>query len=153
MTENAAILAYLDKNYPGAALLPHYSDPVADNQGLIDLIWCSSTLHPMVRQVRMPIKFTSGEIDDIRKDGIAKLRHECAMMSERVGSRWWYGDSWSIIDAYIYWGYSTAEVGGFPLKDYPALVAHAERVQARPSAQRTRAREIAAAERKDALNL
>ena len=52
--------------------------------------------------------------------------------------------AWSIVDTYLNWTYSTAAIGGFPLKDYPVLLAHAERVRARPSFQRALAREVAA---------
>ena len=148
MTENAAIIAFLDAQYPQARLLPKTGDPVTDNRGLIDLVWCSSTIHPIVRQVRMPMKWTtSDDTAGIRADGIAKMADECARLSARIGDGWWYGDTWSIVDTYLYWAYSTAEKGGFPLGDFPVLLGHTERVRARPSFQRALAREQAAVER------
>jgi glutathione S-transferase len=148
LTENAAILAYLDRRYPQAALLPHRDDPLDAAQGLSDLIWCSSTLHPEVRQVRAPQKWTTGDPTEVRADGLRKFAKDCAYIGERVGEgRWWYGTSWSIIDTYLYWAYSTAAIGGFPLHDYPQLLAHAQRVRARPGFQRARARELTAVER------
>ena len=50
------------------------------------------------------------------------------------------------MDTYVYWAYSTAAAGGFPIGDYPVLTAHAERVRARPSFQRMLDRERAAIE-------
>jgi glutathione S-transferase len=148
LTENAAILAYLDRAYPAAALLPHSEDLLEATRGLSDLVWCSSTLHPMVRQVRAPQKWTTGDPTDIRIDGIQKFGKECAYISQRVaGEGWWYGKHWSIIDVYVYWAYSTAAVGGFPLRDYPQLLAHTERVRGRASFQRALAREVAAVKR------
>jgi glutathione S-transferase len=148
LTENAAILAYLDHGHPQAGLLPRSDDPLEAARGLSDIIWCSSTLHPEVRQVRAPQKWTLGDPTDIRADGLKKFAKECRYTSERVGDDgWWYGGAWSIVDVYLYWAYSTAEKGGFPLNDYPRLVAHAERVRARPSFQRALAREVAAVER------
>lgn len=144
MTENAAILWFLHQNHPDAGLLPRSGDALQDHKGLIDLVWCSGTIHPIVRQVRMPMKWTTGESEGVRADGIAKLRLECGKISDRIGEGWWYGSTWSIIDTYLYWAYSTAEKGGFPLGEFPVLAAHAERVRARPAFARVLAREQAA---------
>ncbi len=144
LTENAAILHFLHRQYPSAKLLPVSDDAARDFEGLSDLVWCSSALHPLVRQVRRPDKLTSGDPTEVRADGIAKFSAECDGISARIGKGWWYGDTWSIIDTYIYWAYSTAKFGGFRLDKYPLLLGHAERVRARPSFQRTLAREQAA---------
>lgn len=147
LTENAAMLHYLATQYPQANLLPRTGDALADLQGLIDLIWCSSTIHPLVRQVRRPDKLTQGDPEDVRTPGIATMTKECRRMAERIGSGWWYGDRWSIVDTYLYWAYSTAQLGGFPLDEHPLLLDHARRVRARPSFQRVLAREQAALDR------
>jgi glutathione S-transferase len=80
----------------------------------------------------------------VRADGIEKMTQECIKISARIGQSWWYGPSWSIIDTYLYWAFSTAEKGGFPLDQFPVLVDHARRVRARPSFVRALAREQAA---------
>ena len=148
LTENAAILFYLSHRYPQAALLPRSDDPLTAARGLSDLIWCASTLHPEVRQIRAPHKWTLTEPAGVHADGLQKFAKECKFISERVGERgWWYGQQWSIVDAYVSWAYSTAAKGGFPLTDYPRLLAYAERLRARPSCQRARARELAAIDR------
>jgi glutathione S-transferase len=146
MTESAAILAYLDRIHPQADLLPKSQDLAEANQGLIDLVWCSSTIHPIVRQIRNPMRWTSGEPSGVKAHGIEAFTRECKRMSERVGhDGWWYGHAWSIVDVYLYWAYSTSAKGGFPLLDYPLLVAHAVRVRSRPSFQRALMREVASA--------
>lgn len=146
LKENAAILWTLHNLYPDAGLLPKASDPVSTQPYLADLVWCSGTMHPMVRQVRMPQKWTSGEVDGVREDGIAKLLVEAERISARIGDTWWYDDGWSIVDTYIYWGFSTAAKGGFPIDRFAALADHADRVRARPSFQRVLAREERAVE-------
>ena len=145
LTENAAILRYLHRRYPGAALLPQANDLADDTRGLIDIVWCSSTLHPMVRQMRNPQRWTKGETSGVKADGLEKFAVECAYMSTRLsGDRWWYGERWSIVDTYLYWAYSTAAKGDFPLTDFPILLEHAQRVRARPAFQRALNKEIAA---------
>ena len=147
MTETPAILTYLHRQHPAAGLLPS-GDALSDAQGLSDLSWCSSTLHLEARQNRAPQKLTVGDPAGVLADGRAKFAKSCDYIASRVSDgRWWYGADWSIVDTYVYWGYSTAASAGFPLGDYPALVAHAERVRSRPSFQRMLQREIAAVER------
>lgn len=147
MTENAAILWFLHTQYPAAALLPASDDPLMAHKGLSDLVWCSGTIHPIVRQIRMPIRWTSGDPEGVRADGMEKLTEECGKMSARIGPAWWYGPSWSIIDTYLCWALSTAEKGGFPLDQFPVLLAHVGRARARPSFVRALAREQAALDR------
>lgn len=144
LTENPAILTFLHQTNPNARLLPQNGNPLTDAQGLSDLVWCSGMLHPMVRQIRAPQKWTTGEVEGVRADGMAKLAKECDYIDARLGAaEWWYGADWSIVDTYLYWVTSTAEKSGFLVANYPAITAHSKRVRARPSFQRTLSHEIA----------
>lgn len=144
MTENAAILWYLHAQHPKAGLLPEGDDAQSRFAPLSDLVWCSGTLHPNVRQIRMPAKLTRGDTDGVRADGLAKFALQCGRIAARIADGWWYSDRWSIVDTYLYWAYSTARKGGFPLDDYPVLIDHARRVRERPSFQRVLEVEAAA---------
>ena len=147
-TENAAILYYLNCKFPAAQLLPSPSATVVENRPLEDLVWCSSTIHPMVRQVRMPIRFTTGDPSGVKAHGMQQLPAVLGQIAKRVADgRWWYGERWSILDVYLYWNYSTAESGGMSLNAWPELAAHATRVRARPSFVRSLAREQSALRR------
>ena len=143
LTENSVILGLLDQLYPAAGLLPKSDDPVRAMQPHIDMAWCAATLHPIVRQIRNPQRWTKGETSGVQADGIDKMSVECAGFTTRLsGSRWWYGERWSIVDTYIYWVYSTSARGDlFPLERFPALGEHAARVRKRPSFQRVLKRE------------
>ncbi|CUS44776.1 MAG: glutathione S-transferase family protein [Pseudomonadota bacterium] len=147
MTENAAILVFLDRQFPQAGLLPRSTDPVTDIAPLTDLLWCSSTLHPAMRQIRAPDKYTAGDPADVMADGMRKFAAECTLIADGVDGRWWYGDRWSIVDVYLFWLCNVAEKGGFPLSDYPAIVDHAARVRQLAPLQRALERERAGAER------
>jgi glutathione S-transferase len=141
LTENPVILHWIDRQRPQAQILPH-DDDFTTLQGLIDLVWCSAALHPMVRQIHMPTRFTDGETDGIRRDGMKKFDIELRRIAERLmHQHWWYGDRWSIVDVYLHWLYSIAASGGFPLGAYPALSGHAERVSSRRSFMRSLERE------------
>jgi glutathione S-transferase len=143
LTENAAILYYLHSRFHQAGLLPE-SSALPLNAGLEDLVWCSSTLHPLVRQIRMPVRYTLGDPEAVNSKGMEELRPLIEMIAQRISGRWWYGNQWSILDVYLYWCYSTAASAGAQL---PAgLVEHGERVRARPSFQRALDREMAVVE-------
>ncbi|QKR99693.1 glutathione S-transferase family protein [Sphingomonas sp. CL5.1] len=146
MTENVAILVFLDRLFPTAGLLPHDSDPVSDIAPLSDLLWCSSTLHPAMRQIRAPDKYTVGDPADVKADGMRKFAAECARIAAGVDGRWWYGERWSIVDVYLFWLCNVAQKGGFPLADYPAITDHAARVRQLAPLQRALERERAGAE-------
>ncbi|OJU17426.1 MULTISPECIES: glutathione S-transferase family protein [unclassified Sphingomonas] len=147
MTENAAILVFLDRLFPAAGLLPHSDDPVAEIAPLSDLLWCSSTLHPAMRQIRAPDKFTAGDPAAVKADGMGKFAAEATRIAAGVDARWWYGERWSIVDIYLFWLCNVAEKGGFPLHDYPAIIDHAARVRALPPLIRALDRERAGADR------
>ena len=145
LAENAAIVHYLHVRHPSARLLPGPAEEPAPNAALEDLVWCSSTLHVLVRQIRMPIRFTGTAPEGVRAAGINGLTPIVERIAQRLADRWWYGADWSILDVYLYWNYSTAASAGFALP--AALEDHARRVRERPSFQRALAREQAALER------
>ena len=147
LTENPAILHYLHSAYPAAGLLPAGKGPFDRAQSLSDLVWCGSMLHPIVRQIRAPQRFTKGETSGIVADGREKLSKECKYIDSRLSNAdWWYGANWSIVDVYLFWIVSNAARSGFHLDSYPAIVAHIQRVRSRPSFKRMHAKENAAIE-------
>ena len=147
LTENAAILWTLHKLHPSGGLFPETSDLMREHEYRSDLGWCSSAMHPAVRQMRFPNKFSNGETQGIRENGLEFLMAQAERINARIGDAWWYGDAWTIVDTYVYWGFNVASKGGFPIEEFPSLADHARRVRARPSYQRVIAREQAAIDR------
>jgi glutathione S-transferase len=76
--ENAAILYYLHSRFASAQLLPQPGGTVAENEPLEDLVWCSSTIHPMVRQVRTPMRFTTGDPSGVKSMECNSFRDFCS---------------------------------------------------------------------------
>lgn len=149
LTENAAILMYVHSVAPASGILPATSSEVDLARQYSDLIWCSSTLHPAVRQVRVPVRFTTGDAEGVVARGAEYVESLLADLDAHFDyEAFWYGDTWSIMDVYLYWCYTTA--GGsdtISLDSYPSVLAHADRVSARPSYQRALRREQDAMER------
>ena len=58
-----------------------------------------------------------------------------ARNEERLSQQtWWAGAEWSIMDVYVFWCTMTAaSTGLIPMQNYPAVQAHIERVEERPS--------------------
>ena len=148
LTENASIVSYLSSAYPDAQLLPPTDDPLQQAQQRSDLIWCSGTVHPAVRQIRMPIRFTDGDPSGVQEKGREYVHGIAAQVNERVANgAWWYGERWSIVDVYLTWLFTTAVTAGFDLTEYPNVADLLRRVEALPSYQRALAREKAAVEK------
>jgi len=145
LTENAAIVLFLHRLHPQAGLLPETGNLLAGAQAVSDLIWCTSTIHPVVRSIRMPMRWTDGDPAPVHARGMAMFEPIVRSIAARLEQGgWWFGSDWSIIDVYLYWNYETARSGGFDLAGWPVLADHEARVRARPSFQRALAREIAA---------
>ncbi len=146
LTENAAIVLYLHDVAPAARLLPEVDAPMARAAQISDLMWCSGTVHPAVRQVRMPIRYTDGDPSGVQAKGRETLHGMCAQIDSRLDSNpWWYGEQWSIVDVYLCWLLTTAASAGFPTQQYANIPPLIDRVQQRASFQAAKAREDAAA--------
>lgn len=147
LTENASIVSYLHESNPDAGLLPAVSSPLAQAQQRSDLIWCSGTVHPYLRQVRMPVRFTDGDTSGIEAKGHEYLSGVAKQVNARLSEgRWWYGASWSIVDVYLTWIFSSAQSAGFAMDDYPAVIDLMGRASDRPAFQRVLEKEIAGAQ-------
>lgn len=135
LTENAAILIYLDSIAPHAKLLASDGSPFGDAKAYSDLIWCSSTFHPTARMLRMPRHFSDTDHAPIQAKGRLVLEEILSRNETRLSRQtWWAGDEWSIVDVYAFWCTATAASTGLvPMQNYPAVQAHMQRVSERPS--------------------
>lgn len=127
LTENPAILRFIAERHPEAKLLPQTQDPLTQAINYSDLCWASSMLHPTVRQVARPGKWTTGDEAGVRKNGMETLTDISKAIVARVGAGWWYGKDWSIMDAYTCWAYSVAVKGGFEITATPGLGEYLDR--------------------------
>ena len=138
LTENPAILIYLNTLVPGSKLLPETDDAYQKSLYASDLMWMSSSVHPSVRHVCMPAYYTVNEdVSDVVKRGRIALTCYFEMAEKRLkDSTWWYAEQSSIVDVYLHWCYTRALKGGYNLDAFPALLAHQKRVESKPSFQR-----------------
>lgn len=145
LAENGAILMWLAQAYPEAGLFPPATSAWDTAQHLSDLLWLSSGWHPYVRANKVPFMWTTGDPEPVRERGRELLSGVVQQLEDHLADRpWWYGEDWSIIDTYLWWAYTNAEIGGFSIAAFPRVQAHRERNEALPQLQRALAREAAA---------
>ena len=143
LTENVAIITYLNQHFPDARLMPKTEDAMEKARQLADLCFCSATLHPIVTRIRMPHFFASEEAaKSVWEKGCDSMHEYFSMIDERLGKQpWWYGESWSAMDAYLFWIYWRVEGAEYPVNNFPNFSAHKSRMEQRPAVQRALARE------------
>eukprot|EP01037_Dinobryon_pediforme_P022940 gene22940-24256_t len=143
LTETPAIILWLTETVPGETLLPG-ATPLERAQAFADLVWCSNTLHPLARTIRMPNRATTGDPAPVAEAAVTAMTPLLASVEARLAQQpWWFGARWSVVDVYLSWVLGMCE-GGIDLSQFPALVAHREQVRARPSFQRALERETRA---------
>jgi glutathione S-transferase len=119
LTEVAAILYYLAKRYPEAALWPE-GGPEAEAQAISWMSFIASTIHPA------------------RRIGVERWREVFGIAERRLGGKEWAVERYSIADIHLFrlfWRFVNSvrlEPGGFP-----GLSAHYERMMARSAVRRT----------------
>jgi glutathione S-transferase len=118
LTEVAAILFYLAKRFPEAALL-ETTDLEAQSQVVSWMSFLASTIHPA------------------RREGIDRARVVFAVAERRLASEWAVG-SYSIADIHLFrlfWRFRNfMKLDG---AEFPKLSAHYDRMMARPAVRRT----------------
>jgi glutathione S-transferase len=118
LTEVAAILFYLAKRFPEAALLPR-DDIEADAQALSWMSFAASTLHPA------------------RRRGLDHAKEVYGIADRRLDDGWALGH-YSIADIHLFRLYWRLANSLKPAPEtFPNLTAHYARMMARPAVQRT----------------
>lgn len=145
LTENVAILSWLNARYPEANLLPETTTAFENAQQIADLSFFSATVHPIVTRVAMPLKFIEDKalsFEIVRPVGIEAMNKIMNMIEARLADGpWWYGDTWSAVDGYLYWVWGRITGVGYPTGSYPNIRRHFDLNNERPAVQRAMARE------------
>src|SRR5882757_5095466 len=125
--ENVAILGWLSERYPEAQLLPRAESGWSRALQVSDLAYCASGLHPLVTRLRIPQFFcdTPDGVDRVFAMAETAMRPNFAWIDQRFAAhQWWYGEQWSIVDAYINWVWFRVTGTKFDASDFPHLARH-----------------------------
>ncbi len=146
LTENVAIITYLNERFPAANLMPETTDSLARARQTADLCFCAATLHPIVTRIRMPQFFASKDAaPSVWEKGCSAMTEFFTLIEHRLADQpWWYGDQWSAMDAYLCWVFWRVQGADFDIAPYPRFKEHFHRMEERPAVQRALARENAA---------
>src|SRR6266851_808491 len=139
LTENVAILTWLSVRFPDAHLLPEVENSFAKAHQIEDLAFCASGLHPLVTRLRIPQFFCDTPEGATRVFEMAEvaMRPNFALIDQRLaGKQWWYGERWSIMDAYINWVWFRVIGTQFDGSDYRNLARHDADLKQRPAVVR-----------------
>jgi glutathione S-transferase len=144
LTENVAILQWIDARYPAARLLP--ADGLRRFRAVAFLAWCASGLHPFLTPHVRPERSCDlpGSEEGVKR-AAQKMLHEAFGIAEAaLGPRDWFFEAYSAADAYFFWAFRRAAQFKIDLSAYPACLAHRKRMEARPAVQKTLALEAEA---------
>jgi glutathione S-transferase len=133
ITEVPAIVFYLARRHPEAALLP--TDPALEIDALEMLSWLAAGVHSAVARLRFPRFFSdrAADHDAIRAVARRQVDGALAIVERRLqGCDWLCGD-WSIVDVHLLWVWFRAVGCGIDGSAYPRYGALAERCEERPT--------------------
>lgn len=138
LTENVAIIYYLNELFPGGGLMPPAENELERARQIADLCFCSATLHPIVTRIRIPIFFAEPEsAKKVWMMGCAAMDEYFQLIENRLAvGPWWYGDQWSAMDAYLFWVFWRVEGAQYNVSRFPRFVDHAKRMDELPSVNR-----------------
>ncbi|MDB4053087.1 glutathione S-transferase family protein [Octadecabacter sp.] len=147
LTENVAILTWLADTYLDAHLMPATGNIMAKLKQTADLAFFSGTVHPVVTRIAMPMKFIADaaqSFEIVRPAAMDEMNKVMAMIDARLADGpWWYGDTWSIVDGYLYWVWTRITGVGFDGSAFANIQRHTALNNERPAVQRAIAREDA----------
>ena len=142
LTENQAILRWLHATYPDARLFPPAPTPLDEARQLAVLGWIGSVWHPTVRAIKVPMLWTTGDVEPVKERGGQLFSDLLDQLDRELAQRrWWFGEEWSIVDTYFWWAYINSEFGGFDLSPWKNVARHRADNEALPQLQRALARE------------
>lgn len=138
LTENVAIITWLDKKYPQARLLPVPADDWERAEIMSKLIYFPAGLHPLVTRNRLPNFFCDLPEGIVRVKAMAQaaMAGRLEMFEAQLAKEpWILGSDWSILDGYFYWVCFRLGTADFDFGPFPNVSDHLRRSQERPSVQ------------------
>ena len=142
LTENTAILTWLNRSYPNAKLLPA-GDALKEAEALAFVAWCASGVHPVLSRFFGPQNFSDlpDSADNVKALATKANAANFALIEKALAGKDWLFGEWSVADGYIFVFFNWATKLGLDVSAYPNYAKHFERMKQRPAVQRAMARE------------
>ncbi len=132
LTENTAILQWIDHQFDSAGLLPNGLNKY---KAVSLMAWCASAIHPSLTPNALPQRYCDIEgSEDSVKACAQKLTHESLGVAEDLlVDRDWFFEDFSIPDIYFFWCFRRAKQFGLDVSEYRGCNEHFVRVSERQS--------------------
>lgn len=126
LTENVAILLWIDSNFPDANLLPKNSMRRA--QTVSFLAWCASSIHPALTPNALPQRFCNlpNTAENVKECAQKLLIEYFSIAENMLGEKFWFFDSFSCADIYFFWCFRRAKQFNIDLNYFEKCTAHFE---------------------------
>lgn len=133
ISENLAIVTWIDAQFPDSQLLP--SNPWDRAQAYSIHGWCSGGIHPYLRQINNPAKVVdvAKAAEGIVSNSAAALYESFAIANDMLNGRDWFFDHFIPADMHFFWCYRRAKQFDLDLERFNHCQAHFDRVSKRPS--------------------
>ena len=149
LTENVAILLWIDSNFPDANLLP--KQPMHRAQAVSFLAWCASSIHPALTPNALPQRYCNlpNTADNVKECAQKLLIEYFSIAENMLREKYWFFDSFSCADIYFFWCFRRAKQFNIDLNAFKKCTKHYE-----SNLTRTCTQDLIAYERKilDAFN-
>jgi glutathione S-transferase len=145
LTEAHAILFYLARMHPAAALLPR--EPAGEARAIEWMNWLASNVHAMsYGLIWRPRRFSADPAHDaaLKEQGDANLREQCAYIEQLLGDGrdWAVPGGYSVVDPYLLVFYHWGQRVGLAMRETcPAWARLTRKTIARPAVARVLAQE------------
>jgi glutathione S-transferase len=141
LTENVAIQLWIHRRYPEARLLP--SDPMKEIEAISLMAFCASGIHPHLTPNARPENYCDlpGSHESVKRIANKLLFEDFRVMEDRLADREWFFPHFTAVDAYFFWCFRRGLSFKLDLSEFRNCMAHFERMQQRPSAQKVIAHE------------
>lgn len=132
LSEGQAILQYIISKKPNE-LFPKSGEPYF--KALEWMSFLSSSLHPTYSILFSPKNYVSDEAnyEDVRKKAMERLHQRLAVAEKKFQGEFALGNTFTIVDAYLYVILSWSSIVKVDLSAYPKLTAFSSHVRSRPS--------------------
>jgi glutathione S-transferase len=132
LNQIVAILDFLDRSFPKAALLP--AEPWARAQALSQLAWMNNTVHPTFTHIFRKEEFAESEAAqaEVKKAAQGRFRkHLERIQAMTAGAKpYWFGGHITPHDAYAFTLLRWGGYAGIDPKSLPGYLAYVERAMA-----------------------
>ena len=136
LTENVAIQIWINRQFPGAKLLP--ADSKEEIKAISLMAFCASGIHPHLTPNARPQNYCDlpDSEESVKRVANQLLFEDFKVIEDTLAGREWFFPHFTACDAYFFWCFKRALSFKLDLARFGNCMGHYERMQRRPSVQK-----------------